>query len=56
MMAANQIPRLYHSTALLLPEGRVLLAGGGRFGGGEADDQLTAEFYSPRISSRDRGP
>ncbi len=46
-MAANQVPRLYHSTALLLPDGRVLLAGGGRFGGGATEDQLTAEFYSP---------
>jgi len=46
-MAANQVPRLYHSTALLLPDGRVLLAGGGRFGGGSNDDQLSAEFYSP---------
>jgi hypothetical protein len=46
-MAANQVPRLYHSTALLMPDGRVLLAGGGRFGGGSNDDQLSAEFYSP---------
>ena len=46
-MASNQVPRLYHSTALLLPDGRVLLAGGGRFGGGSNDDQLSAEFYSP---------
>ncbi len=61
-MAANQVPRLYHSTALLLPDGRVLLAGGGRFGGGAIDDQLSAEFYSPPvplqgIAARDRlGP
>jgi len=36
-------PRLYHSTALLLPDGRVLTAGGGRFGFNE----LNAEVYSP---------
>ena len=46
-MAANQVVRVYHSTSLLLPDGRVLMAGGGRFGGGSADDQLTAEIYSP---------
>jgi len=42
-MAAMQVPRLYHSTALLLPDGRVLSAGGGRFG----IDQPSAEIYSP---------
>src|SRR5579884_2826435 len=29
-MASEQIPRLYHSTALLLPSGQVMVAGGGR--------------------------
>jgi hypothetical protein len=42
-MAATQRPRLYHSTALLLPDGRVLVTGGGRYGYNE----LTAEIYSP---------
>jgi hypothetical protein len=28
-------------------DGRVLIAGGGRFGGGVQDDQLNAEIYSP---------
>jgi len=47
-MASMQTPRLYHSTALLLPDGRVLAMGGGRFSS-EADptDQLSAETYSP---------
>ena len=46
-MAAMQVPRLYHSTALLLPDGRVLVAGGGRFQGYPQIDQLSAELYSP---------
>jgi hypothetical protein len=47
-MASMQKPRLYHSTALLLPDGRVLSAGGGRFNGvNEPTDQLSSETYSP---------
>lgn len=38
-MAAMQHPRWYHSIALLLPDGRVLSAGG--------TDWTTAEIYSP---------
>ena len=44
-MAAMQNGRVYHSTALLLPDGRVLSAGSGRFGGtGPGQDQLNAEI------------
>jgi galactose oxidase-like protein/Kelch motif protein len=47
-MAPMQVPRVYHSTALLLPDGRVLEAGSGRFGGtGAGADRLDAEIYSP---------
>ncbi|PYM89328.1 MAG: hypothetical protein DME04_26625 [Candidatus Rokuibacteriota bacterium] len=47
-MAGLGAPRLYHSTALLLPDGRVLIAGGGRFfGSPDQTDQLSAEIYSP---------
>jgi hypothetical protein len=47
-LASAVAPRLYHSTALLLPDARVLVAGGGRFNGvNESTDQLNAEIYSP---------
>jgi Concanavalin A-like lectin/glucanases superfamily/Domain of unknown function (DUF1929)/Bacterial Ig domain/Glyoxal oxidase N-terminus/Glucodextranase, domain B len=47
-IASMQKPRLYHSTALLLPDGRVWVAGGGRFGDvNEPTDQLSSEIYSP---------
>jgi hypothetical protein len=47
-MASMQKPRLYHSTALLLPDGRVVAMGGGRFNGvNEPTDQLSSETYAP---------
>jgi hypothetical protein len=47
-LASMVTPRLYHSTALLLPDGRVLVAGGGRTTGAIAPtDRLNAEIYSP---------
>jgi hypothetical protein len=44
-MAAMSVPRLYHGTALLLPDGRVVAAGSGDSYGGP--NQTTAQFYSP---------
>ena len=43
--ASHQRAREYHSSALLLQDGRVLLAGGGAFG--TAVNENNAEIYSP---------
>jgi chitodextrinase len=47
-LGSMQTPRLYHSNALLLPDARVLVLGGGRFNGGDAPtDQKSSEIFSP---------
>jgi hypothetical protein len=46
-MASMQVPRMYHSTTVLLPDGRVLSAGGGRPTAKGTTDQPNAEIYSP---------
>jgi galactose oxidase len=51
--AAEEMPRLYHSTAALLPDGRILSAGGGeyRLTNGDpnpnGDSQRNAQIFSP---------
>jgi hypothetical protein len=44
VMAAQSAPRMYHSTAVLLPDGRVLSAGQDR---GLVSNRTSAEIYSP---------
>ena len=54
-LAAEKVDRCYHSTALLLPDGRVLSAGGGEFFPNEgvteqndpADTHRDAQIFSP---------
>src|SRR6266436_5043865 len=49
-MARMQTPRLYHSTALLMPDATVLVAGGGRQNGRsqpDPADEPNAEIFSP---------
>jgi hypothetical protein len=45
-MASMVTPRVYHSTALLLPDGRVVVGGSGEYGTGSIN-QRNAEIYSP---------
>jgi galactose oxidase len=46
-VAAASVPRNYHSIALLLPDARVLVGGGGLCGAGCAQNHPDLEFYSP---------
>ncbi len=43
-LSSNQVDRVYHSTTLLLPDGRVLHSGSGQ---SRAPDQLNYEIFSP---------
>ena len=49
LASSSGIPRVYHSTALLLPDARVLSMGGNGF-------QRLPRFTHRRICSRERGP
>ncbi len=53
LTAASTVPRLYHSTALLLPDGRVVTAGGNPEGGTHVQwnqdprEEMRLEIFSP---------
>jgi len=54
--ASMSVPRLYHSEALLLPDGRVLISGGGRFNNdNESVYQYSAQFFSPPYLFKNSG-
>ena len=53
-MASNSVSRTYHSTSLLLPDGRVLHAGSGE--GAGMPKELSAELYSPPYLSKGPRP
>lgn len=52
ILAANEIPRLYHSTALLLPDGTIYSGGGGEPG---PRNNLNGEVFYPPYLYEDDG-
>ncbi|MEH1943299.1 MAG: galactose oxidase-like domain-containing protein [Nostoc sp.] len=50
-VAKQNVPRVYHSVALLLPDGRVVTAGGNR---ARTINEMRLEIYSPAYMSRSR--
>jgi len=55
VVASIDVPRNYHSTALLLKDGRVLSAGGGGCGAGCAANHLDGQIYSPPYLFNENG-
>ncbi|HXD23803.1 MAG TPA: galactose oxidase early set domain-containing protein, partial [Gemmatimonadaceae bacterium] len=56
-LASMSQGRLYHSTAILLPDARVLVTGGGRFfGSPDPTDQFSAELFAPPYLFRGARP
>ncbi len=55
-LASSLRPRGYHNTSLLLPDGRILLAGSGRLDGSTMVNEQTAEIFSPPYLHRGPRP
>jgi hypothetical protein len=56
VLAAMSEARTYHSNALLLPDGRVLVNGGGQGGGPAVPDHPNADLFSPPYLSSGTRP
>src|SRR4051794_13904858 len=63
LMATAEVPRLYHSTALLLPDARVVAAGGNPEGGHsvpfvppDPEEEMRLEVFSPPYLFRGARP
>jgi hypothetical protein len=54
VLASNRVTRVYHSTSLLLPDGRILHAGSGD--GADLPREVNAELYSPPYLFRGQRP
>ncbi len=55
-MAGMERSRSYHSTGLLLPDGRVLVTGSGRAGSPNVPNEFSAEIFSPPYLFRGARP